>query len=46
MVFINRICIDEEREPMVVCSDGVVNDDVQRDFDIIWNDAQEVCEVL
>lgn len=46
MVFIKGCVIDEEREPCLMVADGVVNSDIQRDYDLIWNDSEEVSEVL
>lgn len=46
MVFIGGRLFDEERELLKVVSDGVVNADVQRDYDLIWNESEEVAEVL
>jgi hypothetical protein len=46
MTFINGVVVDEEREPGVMRTDGVISEDVQRDFDIIWDGCPEVCEVL
>ena len=46
MVFIGGRVLDEEREPKVLAADGVVNADLQRDYDLIWNESEEVSEVL
>ena len=46
MVFICGRVVDEDREPLKVVYDGVISADVQRDYDIIWSESEEVAEVL
>lgn len=46
MTFINGQIVDEEREPRMLMADGVVNGDIQRDYDIIWDGCSDLCEIL
>lgn len=46
MTFINGMVFDDGREPLMVRADGVVNADVQRDFDLIWDNCSDLCEIL
>lgn len=45
MTFINGMMVDEE-EPKMLSSDGLINYDIQRDYDIVWNESSDCSEVL